>query len=158
MRHVNTLFDLHTLLIRPYHALHPCKDVVTRTFRRLALVITGSLLLAFTFGGSFANGQTVISAPIAQVYAGGTVGLIARQSDGKVIIAGYFSYVNGVRRNGLARLNTDGSLDTTWNPNPYGSIDAILIDSANNLYVGGSFSSIRTSHIRLGKVVKQRCC
>jgi hypothetical protein len=142
MRHVNTLFDLHTLLIRPYHALHPCKDVVTRTFRRLALVITGSLLLAFTFGGSFANGQTVISAPIAQVYAGGTVGLIARQSDGKVIIAGYFSYVNGVRRNGLARLNTDGSLDTTWNPNPYGSIDAILIDSANNLYVGGSFSSI----------------
>jgi uncharacterized delta-60 repeat protein len=45
---------------------------------------------------------------------GGKVNAIALQSDGKVLIGGNFSYVNGVLRRTLARLNADGSLDTTF--------------------------------------------
>ncbi len=39
---------------------------------------------------------------------------IALLSDGKVPIGGYFSTYDGVDRGGLARLNTDGTLDTTF--------------------------------------------
>jgi uncharacterized delta-60 repeat protein len=39
---------------------------------------------------------------------------IAAQSDGRVIIAGFFTTVNGVGRTNFARLNNDGSLDTSF--------------------------------------------
>jgi len=111
--------------------------------RRLASAIAVTLLFAFAGFGSHANAITVTSAPAAQVLTGGIVGLIARQSDGKVIIAGYFDCVNGVPRPSLARLNADGSLDTAWNPIPTnGTVDAILVDSHDNLYIGGNFTSI----------------
>jgi len=40
---------------------------------------------------------------------------LAIQPDGKIIIGGYFEQYNGVSRSGIARLNTDGSLDTSFN-------------------------------------------
>ncbi|CAN5343795.1 hypothetical protein BH10ACI1_BH10ACI1_09630 [soil metagenome] len=46
----------------------------------------------------------------------GRVRNILQQSDGKILIGGEFPYVNGVKRNGLARLNADGSIDTTFVP------------------------------------------
>ena len=48
--------------------------------------------------------------------ADGTVWAVAVQPDGKVLIGGDFNHVNGQPRNYLARLNTDGSLDTTFDP------------------------------------------
>ncbi len=48
----------------------------------------------------------------------------AIQPDGKIIIGGYFSTFNGASINRIARLNADGSRDTTFNPglggNDYG--------------------------------------
>jgi uncharacterized delta-60 repeat protein len=41
---------------------------------------------------------------------------IALQPDGKVLIGGYFTAVNGTNRNGIARLNANGSLDSSFNP------------------------------------------
>ncbi len=38
------------------------------------------------------------------------------QSDGKLLIAGQFTKVHGVSRAGIARLNTDGTLDTSFDP------------------------------------------
>jgi uncharacterized delta-60 repeat protein len=40
----------------------------------------------------------------------------ARQADGHIVIAGGFTFVNGVTRPGLARLNADGTLDPTFAP------------------------------------------
>jgi hypothetical protein len=37
---------------------------------------------------------------------------ISQQTDGKVLIGGFFDIVNGTSRNRIARLNADGSLDT----------------------------------------------
>src|SRR6185369_1741156 len=45
-----------------------------------------------------------------------SVHCIAVQPDGKVIIGGDFTIVNGPNRNRIARLNADGSLDSTFNP------------------------------------------
>ncbi len=44
----------------------------------------------------------------------GTVSVIKRQNDGKILIGGDFAYVNGIPRTGLARLNNDGSLDESF--------------------------------------------
>jgi len=38
------------------------------------------------------------------------------QIDGKVLIGGDFTHVNGTPRNYVARLNADGSLDATFDP------------------------------------------
>jgi hypothetical protein len=48
--------------------------------------------------------------------ANNNVNHIALQTDGKVLIGGGFTTVQGVSRNRIARLNTDGALDTSFNP------------------------------------------
>src|SRR5207248_9633789 len=41
---------------------------------------------------------------------------IVVQSDGKVVIGGEFTTLNGTNRSGIARLNNNGSLDNTFIP------------------------------------------
>src|SRR5262249_40888896 len=43
---------------------------------------------------------------------------LAVQPDGKIVVSGYFDRVDGIERRGLARLNPDGSLDSTFEPPP----------------------------------------
>jgi uncharacterized delta-60 repeat protein len=64
------------------------------------------------------------------------------QSDGKLIIGGNLTTINGVGVSSIARLNTDGSLDSSFNPPsfPYGTIDSIVIQSNGNVLVAGLFS------------------
>src|SRR5439155_5779816 len=49
----------------------------------------------------------------AQVTGGG-VHIIVVQSDAKILLGGYFTSVNGVSRNGVARLLENGNRDTTF--------------------------------------------
>jgi uncharacterized delta-60 repeat protein len=53
-----------------------------------------------------------------QVSLEGTWGVntLALQPDGKVILGGGFERINGIARPGLARVNADGTLDTSYNP------------------------------------------
>ncbi|RPI21156.1 MAG: hypothetical protein EHM61_25440 [Acidobacteria bacterium] len=70
---------------------------------------------------------------------------IAIQPDGKIVIGGDFSDIGGdYRRDGLARLNSDGSLDTAaFQPGAHGSIpgvvEAIAIQPDGKILLGGSF-------------------
>ena len=43
----------------------------------------------------------------------GSVFAVSVQSDGKIILGGGFTMINGVTRSYIARLNADGTLDTT---------------------------------------------
>ena len=45
----------------------------------------------------------------------GQVHALARQADGKVIVAGRFTQMNGEPRTSIARLNSNGTLDMTFN-------------------------------------------
>ncbi len=75
----------------------------------------------------------------------GTVWAVAVQSDGKVLIGGDFTSVNGVARGHVARLNTNGSLDTSFDPGPNapnGTINALTLTSRGTIIIGGQFSSI----------------
>src|SRR5262249_21395201 len=46
--------------------------------------------------------------------ANGSVNAVVVQGDGKVVIGGSFTSVNGTARNRIARLNVDGSLDANF--------------------------------------------
>ncbi|MDQ6704879.1 MAG: delta-60 repeat domain-containing protein [Acidobacteriota bacterium] len=49
-------------------------------------------------------------------FTNGIVAASVMQPDGKLVIAGGFAKVNGVARRNIARLNADGSLDTSFDP------------------------------------------
>jgi uncharacterized delta-60 repeat protein len=63
---------------------------------------------------------------------------IAVQSDGKILVAGFFTTVNGVARTGVARLNSDGTLDTTLDLGLSGSGISVAVGAGDKIYVGGS--------------------
>lgn len=73
---------------------------------------------------------------------GGAVYAVVVQPDGKLLIGGEFSAVNGVPRNNLARLNGDGSLDVTFNAGVAGRVETLLLQPDGRLVVGGAFSSV----------------
>lgn len=68
---------------------------------------------------------------------------IVLKADGKILIGGYFTTYNNVSRNAIARLNSNGSLDTTFNPgtgaNDY--IRSIAQQSDEKIIIGGNFTS-----------------
>jgi uncharacterized delta-60 repeat protein len=66
---------------------------------------------------------------------------IALQSDGKIIIGGEFTTFNGTPRTRIARLNSDGSLDTTFDPGTgaTGSVLATAVQADGKIIIGGGF-------------------
>ena len=67
---------------------------------------------------------------------------IALETDGKVLISGEFSRVNGVGRQGIARLNANGSLDTSFNAAANSSVSTVKLQADGKILVGGAFTSI----------------
>ena len=89
----------------------------------------GSLDTSFLATGAGANGN---------VYS------IALQSDGKVLIGGDFSTYNGTSRGYVARLNSDGSLDTSFLATGAGadiSVNAVAMQSDGKILIGGWFTT-----------------
>ncbi len=84
----------------------------------------GSFLLSVLIGLFLMSGVTHAQSALdgfdPNVNSG--VRSIAVQSDGKLLIGGDFTTVGGTSRNRIARLNTDGTLDTLFNPNANGPV------------------------------------
>jgi uncharacterized delta-60 repeat protein len=73
---------------------------------------------------------------------GGIIDAIGLQSDGKILVGGRFNGVNGVYNPGIYRLNSNGSLDSTFTvPQLSGnnSVKDILVLPNNQFIVGGDF-------------------
>ncbi len=71
---------------------------------------------------------------------------VAKQGN-KVIMGGGFSEVDLRSRNGIARLNEDGALDTTYTPGS-GANDTVYtvsLDLSGKVLMGGLFTSINTT-------------
>src|SRR6185437_14021466 len=66
---------------------------------------------------------------------------LALQSDGRILVGGQFSQVDLTQRFNLARLNTNGSVDLTFNPvnGPNGDVNAIIIQPNGAIIIGGTF-------------------
>ncbi len=89
------------------------------------------------------------------VGANNTVIAVGLQPDGKVLIGGSFTSVNGAARNRIARLNADGSLDTTFNTGSGLDSDvlSLAIQSDGKVLVGGSFASVNgTARNRIARL------
>ena len=74
--------------------------------------------------------------------ADGAVRTVALQPDGRLVVGGAFSSVNGVARQGVARLNPDGSLDPTLDPGSGtqgGRVNALALQSDGTVFLGGLF-------------------
>jgi len=76
----------------------------------------------------------------ASLSADNTVRSIAIQSDGRVLFGGDFANVNGVLKPHLARLNSDGSLDTNFAAAVNGTVNAIAVQTDDRIVVAGQFS------------------
>lgn len=66
---------------------------------------------------------------------------IALQADGKMIIGGDFYNYNGSPGNFIARINANGSKDTSFNNRPGGSVWSLLIQADGKIIVGGTFAT-----------------
>jgi uncharacterized delta-60 repeat protein len=134
------------------------------TVRALAVQPDGRILV----GGDFTTINGVPRASIARLQPNGTLDLTFDPgtgatgnrppgvsfpspivqtilwSEGKIWIGGDFAKFNGISRFSLARLNEDGSLDTSFNPNPgvEGRVVAMAVDRAGKLVVAGAFTKV----------------
>ena len=66
---------------------------------------------------------------------------IAVQADGKILIGGDFNLVNGTSRSFVARLNADGSLDTSFTAALNSSVNALAVQADGKILVGGAFTT-----------------
>ena len=71
-----------------------------------------------------------------------TVNEIKIQSDGKILVGGNFSSYNGIAKNGIARLNSNGVYDLTFSgTGAVGSVKVIEIQNDRKIIIGGNFST-----------------
>ncbi len=125
----------------------------------LALQGDGKVLL----GGGFAVVNGASRRCIARLNANGTldntfnpfvagdsrVNAVALQPDGKILIGGVFTMINGTNRSYLARLNANGTLDLSLNVNivsrypDYGpEVNAIAFAPDGSILIGGDFLTV----------------
>ena len=119
-------FNLENLTINPLVINLFDSSAITNQNVSTSSIIAGIVDTSFVYGTGFDS--VVLSNAI--------------QSDGKMIVGGYFSDYNGTPANFIIRLNSDGSVDTSF---VYGlgfnsSVFSIAIQSDGKILVGGGFT------------------
>ncbi len=76
--------------------------------------------------------------------ADNTVWAVTPQADGKILVGGAFSSIGGSSRPFLARLNSDGSVDESFNAAsvPNADVQAIVVASDGTILLGGNFTTV----------------
>lgn len=72
----------------------------------------------------------------------GKVNTIIVQSNGKILIGGSFTSYNGTACGNIARLNSDGSIDTHFYVSTDGEVRKIIIDKDGRPIIAGDFENI----------------
>jgi uncharacterized delta-60 repeat protein len=124
------------------------------TVRALAVQADGKILI----GGDFAQYGISARRGIARLKEDGTldtefnpgtgvngnVNAISVLPDGKILVAGAFTDYNGTLRQGLVRLNEDGTLDPEFHLAPgwgiLGEIRALAVQPDGRIVIGGDFT------------------
>ncbi len=82
-------------------------------------------------------------------YADGPVLCLAAQADGRILVGGAFTKLNGITRYGLGRVYPNGSLDPDFNPSVTSTNDAAVYALAaqvdGKVVLGGRFTTVGTS-------------
>jgi uncharacterized delta-60 repeat protein len=146
------------------------------TVNSIAIQSDGKIILGgffFTFNGATVNyivrlnaDGTIDTAFTTNTGTGASgpdinkrVGSIAIQSDGKIILGGFFTIFNGATVNSIVRLNADGTRDTAFTTNTGtgvigGAVNSIAIQSDGKIIVVGGFKGfnqvVRNNILRIG--------
>ena len=67
--------------------------------------------------------------PGAGGYSDTTVCSLAVQADGKILVGGDFTTLGGQTRTNIARLNADGTLDSTFNSGANGVVISLAVQA-----------------------------
>jgi uncharacterized delta-60 repeat protein len=62
---------------------------------------------------------------------------LAVQTDGKILVGGFFNSLSGYPRRGIARLNPDGTLDMRFIPATGGSVSSLAVQPDGKILTGG---------------------
>jgi uncharacterized delta-60 repeat protein len=119
----------------------------------LALQLDGKVLITgnfASFNGTQLNevarlsdtGVLDLSFNPGQLFRAGFVLSMATQPDGRIVIGGTFISVNGTPRSKIARLNSDGSLDTSFITSVSDPVFAITLQSDGKILIGGRFNQV----------------
>lgn len=146
-------------------------EFVNSGIRKILVLPDGSALL----GGFFGTVQdsafnTYTRGGVTRIYEDGTLdsefadeggfGLydgtkrvvdMARQPDGKIVVCGVFSSFHGQACNGVVRLHTDGTLDTSFNigTGPSDTVNVVLVQPDGKILLGGYFGTFNGASKRL---------
>lgn len=94
------------------------------------------------FDSSYAL-ETAFVCPDFQTGTNGSVWAVGEQSDGKLIIGGTFTTLDGDNYRRIARLNTDGSVDSTFNEDGFGVLHTITAIATSS---GGTTTITSVDH------------
>jgi len=74
---------------------------------------------------------------------------LALQPDGKILIGGSFTSFNGANRYHIARLNTNGTVDLSFNPGlgANGVVESLALQSNGQVVIAGQFTSVNGTNL-----------
>lgn len=152
------------LLMRLHHDGSLDPSFTTKTLNNLYSTIYNNCSIALSdetvyLAGSFSTYNSVERLAIAAINMDGTLqdtfnpnlggevelSRVIQQPNGKILLAGRFIEINGSRVTNLARLNSNGSLDTTFSYSGMqdlkdNSIYALALQSDGKILIGGYLS------------------
>ncbi len=93
--------------------------------------------------------------PVGTTSLTGSITSVVSQPDGKLLIAGPFSSIGTTPRAGIARLESDGSLDLTFDPGTgaNGAISFLALQKDGKVVMGGDFTAVaETARDRIARL------
>jgi uncharacterized delta-60 repeat protein len=101
---------------------------------------TASSLVAINSDG------TINSSFTAGTIGSGVIFKAIQQPDGKILVAGSFTSIQGITRNRIARLNANGTIDATFNPGngPNNVISDMVLLPDGKIVIVGSFLTVNS--------------
>ncbi|NDA67422.1 MAG: hypothetical protein EBY09_12415, partial [Verrucomicrobia bacterium] len=125
------------------------------TVRTLVVAADGSVYVGGAlnlFGGQFggnvahldATGAADLNFNLGNQTTDGSVLALGLQADGKLLVGGQFTKLMGVPQPFVGRLNTDGTLDNTFNVGggPDAPVRALLVLPDGTVFIAGDFTTV----------------
>jgi len=147
--------------------LNRYQNKLNRTIYLSVAVLLGiAIFSTFQIQRSHASGTDIVStAQVAPGFADGSFNPVIGSSsgqlvdnfiqpDGKILIAGAFSVVNGTNKNAIARFNSDGTLDAAFNSGsgPNDAVFSIDMQSDGKIIISGLFTSF--NGVPVGRIAR----
>lgn len=67
---------------------------------------------------------------------------LAEQPDGKILVGGQFTSLDGTTRNSLGRLDSDGNLDSNFTATANSTVYSLALQPDRKILVGGAFTNL----------------